>query len=158
MNSHLGMQPAVQVHQAMQIVTCAIRHEVDVYVAIAQGRKMTTALGFNAIDRTRIEIAILELARNLLVHAGGGELSFESLSQDLRQGIAVVSQDSGPGIPDIDLAMRDGYSTAQTLGAGLPGVKRLMDSFVIETTVGVGTYMRAIKWIPQERRLRGRLA
>lgn len=121
------------------------------YVAIGRGREMATALGFNTIDRARIEIVILELTRNLLVHAGGGELILEAVQAAEQPGMAVESRDQGPGIPDIALAMSDGYSTAHTLGAGLPGVKRLMDEFAIESTVGVGTRVRAVKWLPRRK-------
>lgn len=131
----------------MKAVTCTIRREVDVYVAIGRGREISSSLGFDDIDRTRIEIVILELARNLIVHAAGGTLLLEKIERDGRQGIVVEARDTGPGIPDIALAMRDGYSTAQTLGAGLPGVQRLMDDFHIESTVGVGTVVRAVKWM-----------
>lgn len=135
----------------MSPIICNIRREVDVYVAIGRGREIATALGFNTIDRTRIEIVILELTRNLLVHANGGELRFEKIERQGQQGIAIETIDTGPGIADIALALRDGYSTAHTLGAGLPGVKRLMDEFSIESTVNVGTRVRAIKWVPQRR-------
>ena len=131
----------------MQTLTCIIRREVDVYVAIGRGREISTALGFDEIDRTRIEIVILELTRNLLAHAGGGTIVLTPLEQEARLGLLIEARDSGPGIPDISLAMRDGYSTAQTLGAGLPGVQRLMDEFAIESTVGIGTTVRATKWL-----------
>jgi serine/threonine-protein kinase RsbT len=139
----------------MQPVTCPITREVDVYVAIGRGRELAAAIGFDDIDRTRIEIVILELTRNILAHAGKGELLLESIEQDDRRGIVVEARDKGPGIPDITLAMRDGYSTANTLGAGLPGVKRLMDAFEITSEVGVGTRARATKWL-EDRRARGR--
>ena len=135
----------------MALTTCPIGREVDVYVAIGRGRELAAALGFDEIDRTRIEIVILELTRNILVHAGRGQLCLEEIEQDGKRGIAVIAQDGGPGIADIDLAMRDGFSTAQTLGAGLPGVRRLMDEFAIESTVGVGTSVRAVKWLGQRR-------
>lgn len=135
----------------MQVVTCPIGREVDVYVAIGRGREMATALGFDEIDRTRIEIVILELTRNILAHAGRGELRIELVEDGERRGVAVEARDSGPGIADISLAMRDGFSTANTLGAGLPGVQRLMDAFEIESTVGVGTRVRAIKWLGKRR-------
>ena len=143
----------------MQAVTCLIAREVDVYVAIGRGRDLAGSIGFDEIDRTRIEIVILELARNILAHAGSGALLLEALEQDGRRGLAVEARDDGPGIPDIGLAMRDGYSTANTLGAGLPGVKRLMDSFEIRSEVGVGTQVRAIRWLDERgaySRLRGR--
>lgn len=127
--------------------TCTIQREVDVYIAIGRGRELATALGFNEIDRTRIEIVILELTRNLLTHAGGGAITLTHVEENGRAGMLVSSSDNGPGIADIELALRDGYSTAHTLGAGLPGVRRLMDSFAIESTLGVGTQVRAIKWL-----------
>ena len=135
----------------MDVVTCAIRREVDVYLAIGRGRDMATTLGLDEIDRTRVEIAILELARNILAHASSGELRFELVDSDNRRGLLVEARDSGPGIPDIDLALRDGYSTTKTLGAGLPGVRRLMDDFTIRSEVGVGTVVRATKWLAKPR-------
>ena len=135
----------------MAVVVCPISREVDVYVAIGRGREMATAIGFDEIDRTRIEIVILELTRNILAHAGSGELRLETVGDAGRQGMAVEARDCGPGIADINLAMRDGYSTAQTLGAGLPGVKRLMDDFTIESKVGAGTQVRAVKWFGKRR-------
>lgn len=133
-----------------QPVRCTIRRDVDVYVAIGYGRELADTLGFNPIDRTRIEIVILELTRNLLAHAGGGDLVLEPVVQETRKGLVVEARDCGPGIPNIDLALRDGYSTASTLGAGLPGVRRLMDEFTIDSTVGVGTTVRTVKWVPQQ--------
>jgi serine/threonine-protein kinase RsbT len=133
-------------------ISCAIGREVDVYVAIGRARELASALGFDEVDRTRLEIVILELARNILAHAGGGKLSIEPIENAGRRGVAVVAEDDGPGIADIELAMRDGYSTAQTLGAGLPGVRRLMDEFAIESTPGVGTRVRAVKWVVEPRR------
>ena len=132
-------------------VICPIGREVDVYVAISRGREIATSLGFDDIDRTRIEIVILELTRNILAHAGTGELHLNILEEDGRRGMVVQAQDRGPGIADIALAMRDGYSTAQTLGAGLPGVKRLMDDFTIESEPGTGTMVRAVKWLGKPR-------
>jgi serine/threonine-protein kinase RsbT len=135
----------------MAVVICSISREVDVYVAIGRGREMATSLGFDDIDRTRIEIVILELTRNLLAHAGKGELHLDTLEEDGRRGMLVMTQDQGPGIADIGLAMRDGYSTAHTLGAGLPGVRRLMDDFTITSEVGTGTTVRSVKWLGKPR-------
>src|SRR3954453_15383094 len=135
----------------MALVICSIGREVDVYVAIGRGREMATAVGFDDIDRKRIEIGILELTRNILAHAGKGELHLDTLEVDGRRGMIVMTQDHGPGIADIALAMRDGYSTAHTLGAGLPGVRRLMDDFAITSEVGIGTTVRAVKWLGKPR-------
>jgi anti-sigma regulatory factor (Ser/Thr protein kinase) len=140
----------------IQSQSCAIRREVDVYVAIGRGRELSTAVGFDDIDRTRIEIVILELTRNILGHAGSGDLVLQLVADGERRGVAIEARDQGPGISDIALAMRDGYSTARTLGAGLPGVQRLMDEFAIESTVGVGTTVRAIKWLDRSRGRSGR--
>lgn len=132
----------------------SIRREVDVYLAMSRARELAQSIGFKPADRTRIEIVILELTRNLLVHAGSGTLSVERLDDPARGvGIAIEASDQGPGIPDIELALRDGYSTAHTLGAGLPGVRRLMDEFSITSAVGQGTNVRAVKWLatPQRR-------
>lgn len=137
---------------AEQSLVCTIQQDVDIYVAIRHGRTMADALGFNPVDRTRIEIAILELTRNLLAHAGGGKVIFEMVSQPTRKGIAIEARDEGPGIPDVALAMKDGFSTKNTLGAGLPGVRRLMDEFTIDSIPGKGTRVRAIKWVPQQDR------
>ncbi|MEI6181403.1 MAG: anti-sigma regulatory factor, partial [Chloroflexales bacterium] len=123
----------------MKPIDCSIQREVDVYVAMSHARELATAVGFSAVDRTRIEIVILELTRNLLVHAGGGTLTLTRMSDPVSgPGLTVTAVDTGPGIADIELALQDGYSTAHTLGAGLPGVRRLMDEFSIESTVGVG--------------------
>jgi serine/threonine-protein kinase RsbT len=146
------MQRPSQAPTNLQQITCSIQREVDVYVAIGRGRDMATHIGFNQIDRTRIEIVILELTRNLLVHAGGGELHLVQLEDAARgKGMVVETIDQGPGIADISLALQDGYSTAQTLGAGLPGVKRLMDDLAIDSTVGQGTRVRAVKWLVRQR-------
>jgi serine/threonine-protein kinase RsbT len=122
---------------------------------MSRGRDLAVAAGFNTVDRTRIEIVILELTRNLLVHAHGGTLSISLIEDSAHgRGIVVETNDTGPGIADIALAMQDGFSTAHTLGAGLPGVQRLMDQFHIESTVGVGTYVRAVKWVAPSQRTR----
>jgi serine/threonine-protein kinase RsbT len=128
-----------------------VRREVDVYIAVSRGRELAKQIGFDEIDRTRIEIVILELTRNILVHAGEGQLTLQGIAVEGRRGMLVQASDTGPGIADVELALRDGYSTAHTLGAGLPGVKRLMDEFSVETTVGAGTSIRAVRWLTAKR-------
>lgn len=127
-----------------------IRRETDVYLAVSYGRKLAREIGFDEVDRTKIEIAILELTRNILVHAQEGHVILRITQQDEQRGIEVEARDDGPGIADVDLALRDGFSTAATLGCGLPGVKRLMDDFVVETQLGVGTTVRAVRWLPAQ--------
>ena len=141
----MSMQP--------ELLTCPIRREVDLYVAMGRGLTLSTRIGLSQVDRTKVEIAILELGRNLLAHANGGVLNL-SVIDDPKHGVGLLveSIDEGPGIPDIALALQDGYSTANTLGAGLPGVQRLMDTLTIESTIGVGTQVRAIKWRTIKRR------
>ncbi len=131
--------------------TQTIAREVDVYIAVSRGRELSRALGFDDVDRTRIEIAILELTRNILAHAERGSLTVREIETNQQRGIEIEASDIGPGIADTDLALRDGYSTKQTLGTGLPGVKRLMDEFEIESQVGVGTVVRARRWLPRRR-------
>ncbi len=134
-------------------VICPIQRTGDVYVAVSRARDLATAMGFSPTDRARIEIATTELARNLIVHAGGGTLTFSQVNDPARgPGLVVESHDHGPGIANLELALQDGYSTARGLGAGLPGVRRLMDAFTIESTVGVGTWVRAVKWVIRPRR------
>ncbi|WP_298819696.1 anti-sigma regulatory factor [Chloroflexus sp.] len=131
----------------MESLIFRIQREADIYVALSAGRRLATELQFSETDRTRVEICILELAHNLIRHAGGGEIEIMPVHRDpAMMGIAVEARDRGPGIPDIDLALRDGYSTTHSLGAGLPGVRRLMDEFSIHSTPGVGTCVRAVKW------------
>jgi anti-sigma regulatory factor (Ser/Thr protein kinase) len=144
-----------QEYTRMRTVVCAITREADVYVSMVRARELATALGFDQIERTRIEIAVLELTRNIPAHAVQGELWIEHVTQGDRQGLAISASDNGPGIGDVELALRDGFSTKQTLGAGLPGVRRLMDEFQIESHVGRGTRIRAIKWGASAARLAG---
>ena len=141
----------------MRTVVCTIAREADVYVAMVRTREFASTLGFDDIERTRIEIAVLELTRNVLAHAVRGEMTLEEIARNTRRGLAVTVRDQGPGIADVELAMRDGFSTKHTLGAGLPGVKRLMDEFEIETSLGSGTRIRVMKWLtPSNRGLAGR--
>lgn len=136
-------------------IPLAIRREVDVYIAMSYGRDLATRLGFNAIDRTKIEIMILELARNILRHAGGaGHMTVAPCEDMDRRGLTITAHDDGPGIADVARAMQDGYSTAGTLGAGLPGVQRLADAFEIDSEPGRGTVIRVAKWLPAPARRR----
>lgn len=139
----------------MQAVVCPITREVDVYVAMRRAHELALSLGFDDVDRGKLEIAVLELTRNILAHAGSGELEIGLLEEPSRRGVVIEARDSGPGIADISLAMRDGFSTRRSLGAGLPGVQRLMDTFQIESNTG-GTRVRAVKW-PNPRRAEARL-
>jgi serine/threonine-protein kinase RsbT len=126
-----------------------IAGDSDVVTARQAGRELAMECGFKGSDLTLIATAISEIARNTVVFAGRGEMTISPLNIHGRQGILVVAEDAGPGIPDIAMAMRDGYSTGHSLGLGLPGAKRLMDEFEIASEVGVGTTIKMRKWLHQ---------
>ena len=107
---------------------------------------MAARLGFSSTDLALIATAISEIARNILVYAGRGEITLEEVSEPPRRGIVVIARDSGPGIADIEQAMQDGYSSGHGLGLGLPGARRLMDDFSIESNVPQGTTIVMKKW------------
>ncbi|MBI1797797.1 MAG: anti-sigma regulatory factor [Candidatus Eisenbacteria bacterium] len=125
-----------------------IESDLDIVSARMQGRAIAVQLGFGATAATLIATAISELARNVLLYAGRGEIVLTSVEHGTRRGLAVLAQDRGPGIPDIPRAMQDGYSTSGRLGLGLPGVRRLMDDFEIESSAGAGVRIVAKKWMP----------
>jgi serine/threonine-protein kinase RsbT len=105
------------------------------------------ALGFSSTDQTLIATAISEIARNIVSYAGRGSVLFSRIERQGRRGIEIVANDNGPGIANIELAMRDGYSTGKSLGFGLPGARRLVDELEIVSTVGVGTTVTLRKWL-----------
>jgi serine/threonine-protein kinase RsbT len=123
-----------------------IEHDADVVVARRKGKELAAQLGFSGSDLTIIATAISEIARNIFVYAHDGEMTMRPERRGDRQGMEIVARDEGPGIADIELAMQDGYSTEKSLGLGLPGAKRLMDEFEIESTLGVGTTITMRKW------------
>jgi serine/threonine-protein kinase RsbT len=123
-----------------------ISHVGDIIAARQKGRDLATQIGFSGSDPTIIATAISELARNIIVYAKRGEISLSIVERDGRRGVLVVARDQGPGIPDIERAMRDGFSTGNSLGLGLPGAKRLVDEFEIVSAVGEGTTVTLRKW------------
>lgn len=123
-----------------------ILKEWDIVAARQKGREIAKDIGFGTVDQARITTAISELARNIYLYAGEGQICFEVVESLDHKGIIVKAVDSGPGIKDISLVMEDGFSTSGGLGAGLPGVKRLMDDFDIESEVGKGTKIVTTKW------------
>ena len=110
--------------------------QTDVVLARQTGREMAQGLGFGTADQTRLATAISELARNAVKYAGGGACTISDTSDQSSIKVKVVIEDTGPGIPDIEQAMADGFSTVGTLGAGLPGAKRLVQNFDIESAPG----------------------
>lgn len=123
-----------------------IASDVDVVHARQQGRELAAEAGFSSGDQTVIAAAISEVARNILLYAKRGEVSFNVVNNGDRRSLVVVAQDQGPGIPDIDRAMQDGFSTSGGLGLGLPGARRLMDEFDVKSAVGKGTTVTMRKW------------
>ena len=124
-----------------------IRTEHDIVVARQRGREIAERIGFTGSDLTVIATAISELARNIVQYAEGGEIVIDESSGNGRRGIVIVAGDEGPGIPDVDRAMEDGFSTSRSLGLGLPGARRLMDEFDISSGVGRGTKVTVRKWV-----------
>src|SRR5947207_15782662 len=107
--------------------------EADIVAARQQGRTLATSLGFKGSDLTVMATSISEVARNIVNYAGHGEIVLRAAQPGGGTGVEIVARDEGPGIPDLALAMQDGYSTGRSLGLGLPGAKRLMDEFEIRS-------------------------
>lgn len=127
--------------------TVEIITEWDIVAARQLGRNEAKAIGFGAVDQARITTAISELARNIYLYARAGEVTIERIHETEKEGIRIIAKDKGPGINDLRKVMEDGYSTSGGLGAGLPGVKRLMDFMDIQSSVGNGTVVVIEKWI-----------
>jgi serine/threonine-protein kinase RsbT len=123
-----------------------INSDQDIVLARQKGRSLAAEAGFSAVDSTLIATAISELARNIVSYAKTGEILLTTLQESRRKGILIVASDNGPGIPDIRLALRDGFSTSGSLGLGLPGVRRLVDEFQIISSIGQGTVVKVTKW------------
>ena len=116
-------------------------------VAVRQAvRQRAIELGFNLVDQTKIVTAASELARNTLQYAGGGTLTLEGVDEAGRRGLRLIFEDHGPGIADIQLAMKDGYSSGGGLGLGLGGARRLASEFHIHSKVGEGTRVTIVRW------------
>lgn len=110
-------------------------------------RSWCVELGFSLVDQTKMVTATSELARNAIVHGGGGEMILEAVEGAGRRGLRLTFQDSGPGIPDINAALSDGYTTNRGLGLGLGGARRLVNDFSIESVVGEGTKVTITRWV-----------
>ncbi|MCM2276744.1 MAG: anti-sigma regulatory factor [Oligoflexia bacterium] len=124
----------------------AIEGERDIVSARERVRDAARGLGFSAVELTLLATAVSEIARNIIEYAGHGTISLRLSDSGRNPGIEVVAEDRGPGIENIELALQDGYSTRRSLGMGLPGARRLVDEFQIESTVGKGTRVILRKW------------
>ena len=120
--------------------------EVDVIPFRNRLKEHALRIGLSLLNQTKIITAASELARNMLKYAGGGTVEIEVVNRGLENGLRLVFVDKGPGIKDIKLAMQDGFSTGKSLGLGLPGTKRLVSEFTIESEPGNGTKVTVIKW------------
>src|SRR4051812_1465988 len=126
--------------------TLEIRASDDVVLVRQAVRKWSVELGFSLVDQTKMITAASELARNTLVYGGGGTVRLETLQEGVRKGLRLAFEDQGPGIPDVDLALTDGYTTGKGMGMGLSGSRRLVNEFEIHSRVGEGTRVTITRW------------
>jgi serine/threonine-protein kinase RsbT len=126
--------------------TMPVRTGADVVLVRQAVRSWAAELGFSLVDQTKIVTAASELARNTLDHGRGGEATLESVLQPPKKGLRLTFSDEGPGIRDVDLALRDGYTTGNGLGLGLSGARRLSHEFELQSEVGKGTRITIVRW------------
>jgi serine/threonine-protein kinase RsbT len=126
--------------------TLPIRVSDDVVRVRQEVRHRAVEIGLSLVDQTKIVTAASELARNTLEYGGGGECRIESLEEGRRKGLRLTFEDKGPGIPDLDLALKDGYTSGKGLGLGLSGARRLSNEFEITSKVGEGTRVMIARW------------
>jgi len=126
--------------------TLSIVESQDIVLVRQAVRKKAVSLGFNLVDQTKIVTATSELARNTLDYGGGGTMILQVVQNGRRSGLRLTFEDQGPGIPDVALALKDGYTTGGGMGLGLSGAKRLSDEFELETTPGKGTRVTILRW------------
>ena len=127
-------------------VRISISTDADLVPARAEGRALALSLGFTATDATLIATAISEIGRNIVVHVGTGEIVMQPVIEDRRNGLRVIARDEGAGIRDIKSALEFGYASRGGLGLGLPGARRLMDEFVVDSETDRGTIVTMTKW------------
>jgi serine/threonine-protein kinase RsbT len=126
--------------------TMSIKSSEDIVRVRQAAREWAVAQGLGLVDQTKIVTAASELARNTLDHGGGGTVRLEAINRDQRRGLRLTFEDRGPGIPDVELALKDGYTTGGGLGLGLSGSKRLSNEFEIFSRVGEGTRVSITRW------------
>jgi serine/threonine-protein kinase RsbT len=126
--------------------TMTIKSSEDVVRVRQAAREWAVAQGLSLVDQTKIVTAASELARNTLDYGGGGTVRLEALNSEARRGLRLTFEDRGPGIPDIELALKDGYTTGGGLGLGLSGAKRLSNEFELYSRVGEGTRVAITRW------------
>lgn len=124
----------------------AIRVEQDIVASRQLVRKLTVELKFSLVEQTKMVTAASELARNTLIYGGGGEMRWDILDEGIRRGLRLLFSDQGPGIPDLTLAMTDGWTSGHGMGMGLSGAKRLVNEFELESAIGLGTRVTITRW------------
>lgn len=123
-----------------------LKNSNDVVLARQRVRHWAVELRFGLVDQTKLVTAASELARNALDHGKGGTMTLEVLSEGAKSGLRLIFEDQGPGIPDIEQALKDGFTSGSGMGLGLGGSKRLVNEFSIESTVGKGTKVTVVRW------------
>jgi serine/threonine-protein kinase RsbT len=127
-------------------MTLPLRSDEDVVGLRKHVRERAVAIALSLVDQTKLVTAASELARNTIKYGGGGEVQLDALEDGFKRGVGLIFVDNGPGIADLDMALRDGYTTGGGLGLGLGGSKRLVDEFEIDTRPGEGTAVSIVKW------------
>jgi serine/threonine-protein kinase RsbT len=130
----------------LERVELPLRSDEDVVALRKHVRERAVAIALSLVDQTKLVTAASELARNTIKYGGGGMVCLDALTDGFRNGVGLIFIDNGPGIPDLDLALRDGYTTGGGLGLGLGGSRRLVDEFDIDSRVGEGTAVSVVKW------------
>ena len=141
-----GAETAVEFDTDLADRLARLRTDEDVVYLRKHVRERAVGIGLSLVDQTKLITAASELARNTIKYGGGGMVFLDKLADGLRQGVGIVFIDAGPGIADLDMALRDGYTTGGGLGLGLGGSKRLVDEFEIDTRFGEGTAIAVVKW------------
>ena len=137
----MTLTPIVDRQQLFQL-----RTDADLVIARRGVKDWAGELGLSMLDLTKVVTAASELARNAIVHGGGGVMCLQIVKQGDRRGLRMTFKDEGPGIPDLELAMRDGYTSGGGLGIGLPGAKRLVNDFDVSSTTSEGTCVTIVRW------------
>jgi len=141
------MNESTEIDKFVQLDTCSIRTEFDIVKARQLVRFHAKQLQMGIVDQTRITTAASELFRNMFQYASGGEVLIEKGIYGGHESIIITCIDQGPGIENIEMAMRDGYTSGDGMGCGLPGAKRLVDDFFIESKLKKGTLIKIVKWL-----------
>lgn len=126
--------------------TAPLQTEADIVFSRQTVRKLSQALGFSLVDQTKLVTAASELARNTLIHGRGGVMRWQVVENGSRSGLRLCFEDRGPGIPDVHLALKDGWTSGTGLGMGLPGAKRLVNEFDLQSQAGHGTRVTVTRW------------